>query len=315
MIKKFSNYNEDLNNEDLTRAQKIDAIIEFTTKDENSIDADRDDLSNLNDEMLDQFYNNLFGEQTNEGVTVSSPGSGTAVGGGSQGSFVSSMGVSVNGGDSGSAFSTNSSVSGMGAIVSPQPSQTPGDVRGSTKGSGDIGSRGGTYTKQSAGKKKKTKRSKIASDIDKLYTTNYKESSNNGKIIQSWNTFNENKEYNCEDLSYLIGEKINLIHTERNGVYLGSYSRRDKFDGKDVEIHGLITSVCEYRGYPSKGISVRYKNSENKDRLLFLKYDKREDLFYNGDSFVGSGATDTFIGLTEKDNEILNSLKEYTIKD
>ena len=38
MIKKFINYNEDLNNEDLTRTEKIDSIIEFTTKDENSID-------------------------------------------------------------------------------------------------------------------------------------------------------------------------------------------------------------------------------------------------------------------------------------
>lgn len=203
-IKKFNSYNEELNsidlfgnngiNEGLSRSEKIEAIIEFTSKDENSADADRGDLINLSDEMLDKFYNNLFGEQTNEGVTVSSPGSGTAVGGGSEGSFVSSMGVSMYGGDSGSAFATNSSVSGMGPIVSSQPSSIPGDVRGSTKGSGDIGSRGGVYTKQTTGKrnkKKKSSRSKIASDIDKLYTTNYRETSDNGKIIQSWSKFNE----------------------------------------------------------------------------------------------------------------------------
>ena len=91
--------------------------------------------------------------------TTASPGSGTAVGGGDSGmSFTSAMGVSVSGGDSGTAFATNSNVSGMGAIVSPQPSSTPGDVRGGTKGSGDIGTTLGTYTKSAAGKKRLKRR-------------------------------------------------------------------------------------------------------------------------------------------------------------
>ena len=137
--------------------------------------------------------------------TTSSPGSGTAVGGGAgsgdMGSFTSAMGVSVYGGDSGTAFATNSNVSGMGPIVSPQPSKTPGDVRGGTKGSGDIGTTLGTYTKQPAGKiskqkkkkkkKKDSKRQHTANRIDNLYVTKYSQTEKGGKIIQKWKTFKE----------------------------------------------------------------------------------------------------------------------------
>ena len=38
----------------------------------------------------------------------------------------------------GVAYATNGNTAGMGAIVAPQPSATPGDVAGSTKGSGDL---------------------------------------------------------------------------------------------------------------------------------------------------------------------------------
>ena len=48
--------------------------------------------------------------------TVASPGSGTAVSSSSNGSFVSAAGTSYGGGDSGSAFATNSSISGMGRL-------------------------------------------------------------------------------------------------------------------------------------------------------------------------------------------------------
>ena len=141
------------------------------------------------------------GDSAGGASTSASPGSGTAVGGGAgsgdMGSFTSAMGVSVYGGDSGTAFATNSNVSGMGAIVSPQPSKTPGDVRGGTKGSGDIGTTLGTYSKTAAGgkkkkkKKKKTKRQSTASKIDNLYTTQYSQTEKSGKIIQNWKTFNE----------------------------------------------------------------------------------------------------------------------------
>lgn len=135
------------------------------------------------------------------------------------------------------------------------------------------------------------------------------------KNIKTYNHFlNENKEYEKDDLSFLINQPLNLIQTVRKGIYLGSMSRRDKFDGNDVEIHGTITSIDEYKGGKSKGIWVNYNDSDGIERELFLKYDKYEDLFFNGDSYVGNGATDTFVGLTEKDNEILNLLKNHTKK-
>ena len=146
------------------------------------------------------------GEAAGGAATASSPGSGQAVGGVGSGdagmTFTSAMGVSMYGGDSGTAFATNSNVAGMGQIKSAQPSKTPGDVRGGTKGSGDIGSKGGVYTKQPAGvhpkqkkkkKKKNSKRSKTAQSIDKMYVTQYSQTDKgDGKVVQNWKTFKEN---------------------------------------------------------------------------------------------------------------------------
>jgi len=153
-------------------------------------------------------FNEYIKEELDGGAggasTTATVGSGTAVGGsGDAGmTFTSAMGVSVSGGDSGTAFATNSNVSGMGAIKSAQPSSTPGDVRGGTKGSGDIGSKGGVYTKQPAGKtkkkkklkKKSNKRSQTAASIDNMYTTQYTQTEKGGKIIQNWKTFKESSE-------------------------------------------------------------------------------------------------------------------------
>jgi hypothetical protein len=44
----------------------------------------------------------------------------------------------INESDGGTAMSTLSNTGGMGNIVAPQPSGIPGDVAGSTTGSGDI---------------------------------------------------------------------------------------------------------------------------------------------------------------------------------
>jgi len=138
--------------------------------------------------------------------TTATPGSGQAVGGVGSGdagmTFTSAMGVNVGGWDSGTSFSTNSNVKGMGAIKSAQPSSVPGDVKGSTKGSGDIGSKGGSFMKQAAGgvkkKKKKSqsaqKRNQTAQKIDDLYVTKYSQTDKgDGKIIQNWKTFNGGK--------------------------------------------------------------------------------------------------------------------------
>ncbi len=146
-----------------------------------------------------------FEDFLNEGgETTGVVGSGSAVGGGATGSFTSSAGQAVYGGDSGSAFATNSNTSGMGAMHSAQPSSTPGDVAGGTKGSGDIaknhlGPFQKTPAKYGKNKKKKDKNKKdraydkAGEQMDKFYVTNYKESTSNGKIIQNWDVFTEAK--------------------------------------------------------------------------------------------------------------------------
>lgn len=146
--------------------------------------------------------------KTNEGAaaTTASPGSGTAVAGPGTGAdggmtFTSAAGVSHSGGDSGTSFSTNSNVSGMGAVKSAQPSSKPGDVRGSTKGSGDIGSRGGVYSKKPVGgtrgdnqpskrkkKKKVSKRTNAIKKIDNMYTKD----DGKGKVIEKLSTYKNN---------------------------------------------------------------------------------------------------------------------------
>ena len=106
------------------------------------------------------------------------------------------------GGGGGTSVGTLGNTGGMGAIISAQPSSIPGDVAGSTKGSGDIGHTLGTYSKQPAGifkkKNKKDKRDKpyhkIGAGIDNFYVTKYTETKNNGgKIIASWKTFTDTK--------------------------------------------------------------------------------------------------------------------------
>ena len=117
-------------------------------------------------------------------TTTASFGSGTAVGGGATGSFTSSAGVSVSGGDSSSAFSTNSS-GGMGAIVSAQPSSIPGDVAGSTIGSGDIGSGLGVYTKIGGKKRKSKNMNKKKVDLDGLHIVRFTEFDGVKNIVEN----------------------------------------------------------------------------------------------------------------------------------
>jgi hypothetical protein len=56
------------------------------------------------------------------------------------------------------ACATMGNTGGMGAVTSAQPSGTPGDVAGSTPGSGDIGSKGGTFMKSTLNLKKDKKK-------------------------------------------------------------------------------------------------------------------------------------------------------------
>lgn len=203
MIKSFEDYNNGSN--ELSREEKIQFIID---NNENLEDdkADIDDIRELPDDLLDKFYNNVLKETSglneSDGSTSAVVGSGTAVSGGATGSFVSAMGTSVSGGDSGSSFATNSTISGMGPIISAQPSSIPGDVAGSTKGSGDIGQVLGVYSKTPAVKKRKknNRRKNAINKIDNLYTTKYVQSGSGGRIIQNWKTFNESMFGNNERL-------------------------------------------------------------------------------------------------------------------
>jgi len=59
------------------------------------------------------------------------------------------------------ATATMGNTGGMGAVVSAQPSGTPGDVAGSTPGSGDIGQLLGTYMKPQLKMKRKKGKHKM----------------------------------------------------------------------------------------------------------------------------------------------------------
>ena len=56
------------------------------------------------------------------------------------------------------AAATAGNTNGMGNVVSANPSSTPGDVAGSSIGSGDIGAALGTFSKKAGIKKKKKKK-------------------------------------------------------------------------------------------------------------------------------------------------------------
>lgn len=64
------------------------------------------------------------------------------------------------------ACATMGNTGGMGAVVSAQPSATPGDVAGGTKGSGDIGAKfGPTVMKNTPNLKKGKKKIRSFSDF------------------------------------------------------------------------------------------------------------------------------------------------------
>jgi len=59
------------------------------------------------------------------------------------------------------ACATMGNTGGMGAVSAAQPSGTPGDVAGSTPGSGDIGQLLGTYMKTPLNMKKRKGKHKM----------------------------------------------------------------------------------------------------------------------------------------------------------
>lgn len=240
-IKRFNQFNE---SKGLTRKEKEQTIVEYMNSQDGETSLDPESLSKWSDDDVNSLYTDIFGDKIQESetgaVTTASPGGGTAVGGGASGSFTTAMGVSVSGGDSGSAFSTNSNTNGMGQIVSSQPSDVPGDVRGSTKGSGDIGTTIGAYGKTSAGgskkkkEKKNSKRSKTAAKIDNLYVTNYKENINSdGKIIQNWKTFKESNDVDIVTIDDF--SKDDLERKANKASNVTEFINKFKLDGYKLE--------------------------------------------------------------------------------
>jgi len=70
------------------------------------------------------------------------------------------------------AVATMGNSNGMGAVVSAQPSSTPGDVAGGTTGSGDIGQTLGTYTKPALRLRKDKKKLKNVKSFKKFHPRN-----------------------------------------------------------------------------------------------------------------------------------------------
>ena len=114
------------------------------------------------------------------------------------------------------ACATMGNTGGMGAVVSAQPSATPGDVAGGTKGSGDVGQVLGTYMKPGLKglKKKKNKLKKFNeyNEIDNFTSRYYdnfddeEETANelelqifnsNNKRIQMFEDFSRKVTYEC----------------------------------------------------------------------------------------------------------------------
>lgn len=124
----------------------------------------------------------------------------------------------------GVAMATAGTSSGMGAIVAPQPSSIPGDVAGSTRGSGDIaaydmGDHFGTVLSDKKKKKKKKGKNKM-----NIYFPNF----------SNWeyaNPTNENKENDEEEKSAIDGKSkksaINLIYKYIDDNNIGKHIYSD----------------------------------------------------------------------------------------
>ena len=112
---------------------------------------------------------------------------------------------------------------GMGAVVSAQPSSIPGDVAGSTIGSGDIGTSLGTYSKIAANpigqkliKKKKTKSPKIIKSFANFNPIKEKEEISNN-TARWFDNFDDEEEDNTYENSNDI-KRIQLFENFKDKV-------------------------------------------------------------------------------------------------
>ena len=165
----------------------------------------------------------------------------------------------------GVAYSTLSNTGGMGAIVAPQPSSTPGDVAGSTKGSGDLpaydtGKKFDFFNKKKKKKKKKRKdHSELGEDYRHMYVTKFSdwkyypekklnekkvevtgigydedrnkignvEGLGNGILLNNYNVYKE-------DDKYYINEKINNKHMKHLKTFEAIFHGWDKLSDEEL---------------------------------------------------------------------------------
>ena len=159
MIKKFKLYE----NEDVTKDIDSERIPEKKEKEIVKKEIDKPAQQEEKKEVVKESITS-FNDFLNEGD-----------GGGSTGS----------GDGGGSAYATLGTSYGMGNVIAPQPSSTPGDVAGSQKGSGDLPAYdNGKYFGKKPVKQKKTSKKKRHEGTDstkeQMYITSFSDWINNG---------------------------------------------------------------------------------------------------------------------------------------
>ena len=175
------------------------------------------------------------------------------------------------GGSSGTAVGTLGNTSGMGGVVSAQPSSIPGDVAGSTKGSGDISQTLGVYNKTPSKrlKKKKNKQDKkersyndIGANIDNFYVTKYAEgnTTGGGRLIQNWEAFTEDKINEDYIMPIEVG-KIYAYDLEEKGNFNQDLS--DIYIGKNEYAFYKIGQLRKLRSLEIFYPEFRYIKSGN----------------------------------------------------
>jgi len=180
----------------------------------------------------------------------------------------------------GVSVATLGNTGGMGNVVAPQPSSTPGDVAGSTKGSGDLpaydmGNRF-DFIKRKKKKKKKKKKLDLGEDYRNMYITkfsdwNYPEKKSNEGLKQLKNQKIPKSVY--KGIVNKTYEKLKLMLDSGDMNYQAEYE--EKYDN-DLCSHIAIRIITIYKD--GKRIVIK---SYSKKYGIFLFFDSRfEFLIY-----------------------------------
>jgi len=101
--------------------------------------------------------------------------------------------------EEGMAMATAGNTGGMGAVVTPQPSSTPGDVAGSIKGSGDLPAGSSTHQVSKDEKKKKKDKPKSKRKSKKSKKESYESEDKSTMYISKYTDWDYPKESMNED--------------------------------------------------------------------------------------------------------------------